>query len=500
MRFEVKTSIISLSILSAGHISAALSIKIRDNPLGIDYDPAPPPELGPALSAGALRNPAYLPAEIGGIVGAYVLVVFVIGIALLSIGRRLRLQTTVAKVAREVEILPAPATYMYPSPISPGSGATQKNFSWPSPEKTDRNPYIFPSTNRSPISPTIDSSVDLRIVEANKENLNRGLEDLYAHVMAQEEAKAAGKPPPEVSLPRDHFPMQQLPPASSQRQLTKEKPKPLGLNVDKPQKTQSRASSIISSLKSPRKSKGLKGLQISSPIPTPLSQTFPRDYASDEEPLSPISYNLPPPPPIPKDQVPYTHSRNNSSNASTDPSPVSPGASIAEQLAYAHPRQYQHHSRNPSQTSVASRDINVGLPSNPARKAALPSLVTRTATPPRPQQQSTASNPPSNNNSTRTLPFRAFDPPAGLASPSFSNSTKTTVLERTAPALLSPGLKTPWTAGVVPYSPYQPQTPMTPFSPRLVTKEERKMKKKLEGRAPVLEMIKSEDELWDSAY
>jgi hypothetical protein len=65
---------------------------------------------------------------------------------------------------------------------------------------------------------------------------------------------------------------------------------------------------------------------------------------------------------------------------------------------------------------------------------------------------------------------------------------------------MSPGLKTPWTAGATPYSPYQPQTPLTPYTPTLVTRQERKMRKKLEGRAPVLEMIKSDDEIWDSGY
>jgi hypothetical protein len=41
---------------------------------------------------------------------------------------------------------------------------------------------------------------------------------------------------------------------------------------------------------------------------------------------------------------------------------------------------------------------------------------------------------------------------------------------------------------------------MMPITPRLVTKEERKAKKKMEGRTPVLEMIKGDDEMWDSGY
>jgi len=76
--------------------------------------------------------------------------------------------------------------------------------------------------------------------------------------------------------------------------------------------------------------------------------------------------------------------------------------------------------------------------------------------------------------------------------------TKTTVLERNTP--LSPGLRTPWTAGAAPYSPYQPFTPVMPVTPRLVTKDDRKRAKKAEGRGPVRELVKTEDELWDSGY
>ncbi len=137
--------------------------------------------------------------------------------------------------------------------------------------------------------------------------------------------------------------------------------------------------------------------------------------------------------------------------------------------------------------------MNNPLQSNPQKKGLMVNTDS-TRNSPAPTQ------PPSNNNSTRSLPFRAFDPPLGISSPTFSQSTKTTVLERKAPAVMSPGLKTPWTAGAVPYSPYQPQTPLTPYTPTLVTRQERKMRKKLEGRGPVLEMIKSEEELWDSGY
>ena len=177
MRFVIETAITYLLILSVGTFSAALSIKLRSNPLGIDYDPAPSPEDGPPLSAGALRNPAYLPAEIGGIVGAYVFVTSVVGVALFTIGRRLRLAAERSKEALSVEMIQPRPVQQYPSPLSPSSGTSKQNFSWPSPQKADRNPYVFPTVN-SPQSPGCDPSIDVRVVEEDRQNLQRGLEDL----------------------------------------------------------------------------------------------------------------------------------------------------------------------------------------------------------------------------------------------------------------------------------------------------------------------------------
>ncbi|OBT67825.1 hypothetical protein VE03_02417 [Pseudogymnoascus sp. 23342-1-I1] len=447
-------------------------INARGNPLNIDWDPAPSPEDGPALSAGALRDKAYLPAEIGGIVGAYVFVVASLFLALFFVGRRLRKATELAAAQNDVEMLGGhmlnPAAY-YPSPISPTSAATAfQTAAWPTVEK-NQIPYIFPAQNCSPISPGTNPGVDSRIIEADREVLNRGLEDLYAHVMEQEEAKAAGLNVADMPAPTP------LPSASPQRQSTAsskrlDKIKPA--NLSSTEKTHSRASSLISSLKSPKR-KGIRGMKISSPMATPISTTFPATYASDEEPLSPRNYQPPPPPPVPQGQMPYQyHSRNNSSVQTlqtADPSPVSPTRSIAENLALA--------SMGPppnNRTIATNRPLNLTIPGAPSV------------------------NPSSASSSTRQLPFRAFDPPPGLSSPSFSHSTKTTVLERTTP--LSPGLKTPWSAGATPYSPYQPFTPLVPITPRLITREDRKAMKKLEPKSPVMEMVKDKDDLWDSGY
>lgn len=442
-------------------------IKARDYPLNIDWDPAPSPEDGPPISAGALRDKAYLPAEIGGIVGAYAFIVAVTLLALLVVGRRLRRATELAAKPKDVEMLDGALANkaFFPTPASPASAfIASQNLPWPSPEKNNRNPYVFPSQSYSPVSPASNPAVDSRIVEADREVLHRGLEDLYAHVMVQEYAKAAGFNVADMPAPIP------LPSASPQRQSTTSTK---GLDkVKAPEKSHFRTSSIISSIKSPRR-KGIRGMRISSPIPTPLSSTFPHNYASDEEPLSPRHYQPAPPPPVPKDQVPYPyHSRNNSSvNTSTNPSPVSPTRSIADNLASL-----------PTGPPRNNRSIATARPPN----LTIPSISTSNL------------SPVSATNSTRQLPFRAFDPPPGLSSPSFSHCTKTTVLERTTP--LSPGLKAPWSAGAVPYSPYQPFSPLIPITPRLVTREDRKAMKKMEPKSPVMEMVKGEDELWDSGY
>ncbi|RDL41730.1 Uncharacterized protein BP5553_01709 [Venustampulla echinocandica] len=462
----------------------------RRRALGIDWSPAPPPEDGPPLSAGALRDKSLLPVEIGAIVGAYLFSLCVVGLALILISRKLRrrLELAISTKSADVEMIqpqPKPSA-IYPSPISPCS---PRNFSYPSPVKTEQNPYVFPNSNISPITPPgTDIFVDHRIVEADRDMAQQDLEDIYAHVMAQEEAKAAGLNPKEMPPPA---PIPTLGPQRQNSPKKNEKARPANINIDDNKSTKSRASSIMSILKSPRK-KSVRSMQISSPMLTPASATFPRDNtASDEEPLSPRYYKPPPPPPVPANQVRYAHSRDTSNIT-----PTSPTRSIAEQLAPYGPGSQQHRP-NPSQNSFQS--VQEDPASATSTNSQTPLYPTRKQSP---HPNPTGSNPTaSNNGSTRTLPFRQFEP--SLKSPSFRPATKTTVLERKPASNTGPltgGLKTPWSAGAVPYSPYQPFTPMMPITPRLVTKEDRKAMKKAEKRAPVTEMVRSDDEIWDDGY
>jgi hypothetical protein len=522
----------------------------KNNPLNIDWYPAPSPEDGPPLSANASRNKALLPYQISGIVGAYLLCVCVVGVGIFFVSRKLRRQLT-ATWGKDIEMLETQYTTQsvkFPdaSPISPG-GTRQdisasprsfnRNFSWPVQEKAAPAPYVFPATSPhepySPYSPKTPPSVenpavDTRIVERDQHMMERDLEDIYAHVMEQEDAKAAGVAVKEMPLP---LPLQGpasparigSPSAKGSPSKKIEKQRPANIMVpEESRSVGSRASSIISSIISPRSKNGFKkNMRISSPILSPKDTAFVQKGTEEErEPLTPRYYAPPPPTPVPKDQAPY-HGRKES-QISMD---GGPSRSIAEQLSpYGPGSESAFHKHNPSQASIASslspRASNLTLPSSP-RPA--PRLVT----PAHPQLPPTPGlsnnpyigiNPPAAQtqtsiaSSTRRLPFRQFQESPVSPSQSSFHTVKTTVLERKAEdngpktgGLRTGGIpKTPFSGGAVPYSPYQPFTPMMPITPRLVTREERKAREKMERkmglRSPQMEKELVSGDIWDSGY
>ncbi|PSS15022.1 hypothetical protein M430DRAFT_29040 [Amorphotheca resinae ATCC 22711] len=503
----------------------------RSNPLNIDWGPAPPPEDGPPLSAGASRNKSLLPAQISGIVGAYLLSACIVSIGIFLVGRSLRRRIAAAYKARDIEMIetvPHSINTQFNPQFNPQSPASPRSFnspsSWTSQEKSAPNPYVFPPTSprspRSPYSPTTppsfgDPNVDSRVVERDQQLMERDLEEIYSYVMQQEEAKAAGVPISEMPLPAKLQNAGPAPPAASQRSPAKkaEKQRPANIMLvpeESKSPKSSRASSIISSIVSPRKSGFKKNLRISSPIQSPKDGNYPGGTAEEREPLTPRYYAPPPPPPIPTDQVPYQPTRQNSGN-----SVASHTRTIAEQLEPYGPGSTSAFHNNRSQASFGSQLSGPTLPSSPKPRSSLfpiststpgPSNNLNTASPNSAVTPSSTITPSSATSSMRQLPLRQFEPP--MASPSyasFQQSTKTTVLERTTPdpskGPTTAGLKTPWSAGAVPYSPYQPFTPMFPISPRLVTREDRKKMKKQEkkmGLSPRTELVA--DDLWDSGY
>ncbi|KAI0201558.1 hypothetical protein F4808DRAFT_104492 [Astrocystis sublimbata] len=503
------------------------------------FDPTPSPEEGPPFSAGALRNPAYLPAQIGAIVGSYALSLVLVAGILLLLAKTRRSHLTAGETG-----LDSHEEYglQFAFPQGDKTGNNSPGYPFPYPAQTPKSPiknfsYPIPPTptaeqGQTPYTTSgsfstyststlgINPLVDHRVVAADREMAQQQLEEMYRYVMEHEEAKAAGTPieAPPSPLVKQQFPRSD-PPKQNTPKRGKNKPTNLNLSQTEPQK-QSRASSFLSALKSPlKKSHKEKGMSISSPIMTPMSGTFPRHEGEEMNVIPPRQYAPASPPPVPTNQPAYLQ---NSKHAGAGVAPITPPdlspestQSIDERLGaqYGHMR---HDSRAPSEfdpmsaTSERSTAPLIGLPSSPKHNARFPSLPASPKsggtfpslpaspkpgatfpTSPRPGQSFSRPNAPSAVRTGGTLPLRAYEP--ALSSPS-AQTTKQTTFERAAP--LSPGMRTPWTGAPVPYTPYQPFSPVVPVTPSLVTKADRKRMKQLQPKTPTMAMVQDTEDVW----
>ncbi|KAF6808713.1 hypothetical protein CSOJ01_07385 [Colletotrichum sojae] len=535
-----------LVFLSSANAVPSLDVR-NSNPLNINWDPAPPPEDGPPASANALRDPAYLPYQVGAIVGSYGVSLVLVAVLLLLLSKRRReaLSAGDDEIDFDLPVEPKspPPKLVLQVPASPRSipRSPVRNFSYPSPEDYNTpeypsappTPYIAPPPPPPPglvHAPGTDYTVDQRVVAKDKRMAQTQLEEMYKYVMEQEEAKAQG-----ITLQGSPVmsggPQLPLPPPNNANfgrpTLKKEKHKPANLNLaeeGKPEK-QSRASSILSALRSPKKAKQTRGISISSPIMTPMTGTFPRqEYAQEMSAIPPRQYAPPPPPPVPTHQAPYgVHQHDGQVSPITpDHSPEST-QSIDERIggqipiAIADPPGHgrgqgssssnaygNSHARMPSAAPSAASEVDpnsatterstaplIGLPQSPKPGARFSGMTLPSSPKPGASFRNKA---PSAVRTGGALPLRAYEP--ALSSPSLaSQTTKQTVFERTGP--LSPsGARTPATGMAVPYSPYQPFTPCVPMTPSLVTKADRKRMRKLEPKTPTLEMVRSDDDIW----
>ncbi|KAL2202986.1 hypothetical protein CC79DRAFT_1192313 [Sarocladium strictum] len=502
--------------------------KSDNNPLNINWDPAPAPEDGPAISANALRDKSYLPAQIGAIVGAYAFSLVLVAITLLCLAKKRREHLKAAnddadyaeyvpdsKDTSEERFDPTIAANAFTSydhiqrlQIPGAAGAPVSpvpNFSYPSPTRTEFNdpgPYIHPSPISTIGAPGVNFQVDQSVVAADRAMAQQQLEEMYKYAFEHEEAKQNGRamePPMPPVAQAERYSTSDRSTKSTLSKKERNKPANLNIGAANEEKTQSRTSSLLSALRSPKK-KAPKGVNISSPIMTPQSATFPRQEGQELGGIPPRHYAPPPPPPIPGMSSANTSRHNNGAPLTPDISPQSVQSideRIAVQLDTA--RAISTHNRNMSQapteydpesaTSMHSSAPLVGLPASPRsptfHRPSLPSS-------PKPGASFSRPNPPSAVRTGGSLPFRAYE--SSLASPS-AQTTKQTVFERKGPLSPTTG-RTPFTASAVPYSPYQPNTPIVPMTPSLVTKEDRKRMKRLVPKTPTLQMVESSEDVW----
>ena len=496
--------------------------------------PAPPPGKGPPIADSALRDPSYLPAQISGIVGAYVFSVLVIGTAILFVGRRLRRAAQASPQSLAMEMMKPVKTDMPkafdPSPISPAksqniygqtpeSNVDMKN-NWPSPNKSARNSSGWGSIAKGHRrqAPSVQSSVvtfDESVIEDDKERNQREMERLYAAVMDHDEKKstsavnlAGGEQPqaqnpaelqhlrspqqasfnPSVHLPRLDTKSPGRNQAKSPRTSTK--PTPLSLH--------SRNSSR-SSFGSFSKKRGVRDLPISPPMGSPDLIPDYNDAYGESEPLTPKVYDDPGPPPLPPQQQQQRamKSRENVMDAT--------------RLSPQHARFPEHTFRVPKSPAFPGVQPipESGRPvmnAPESENATSQRDLTKSKRTPHPLALRTQA-PLSGSNAPNHHPLRSAPLPLRQHHPTNYNANrppsmiKATVLERKVP---NSSLRTPAT-GVpqTPYSPYMPFTPLTPMTPsRLVTREERKRREKEEGRrvATIDDAVEEEPDMWGDAY
>ncbi|KAL8729410.1 MAG: hypothetical protein Q9181_005020 [Wetmoreana brouardii] len=509
------------------HVSLATAVPKSLWHVSIFRGPAPSREDGPPLSANSLRDPSYLPAQIGAIFAAYILSVLIIGSGLLFVGRRLRRAAEASPRTLAMEMVkpvrsetphafdPSPVSPAAKNPYGPSPSSTldMKN-NWPSPEKSC-NSVRWPSVKGRGYQPSIQSSVvtfDESVIEEDRAKNQNEMERLYAAVMEHEELKSTGSlPPKEPSQPQHPPELQHLrtnalsscPASPPLRADTKSPARTLTISPKKsirpsPIMTHSRNSSR-SSFGSFSKQRGIRNLPISPPMVSPeLVPEHVHQYG-ETEPLSPRFYDPGPPPPTP------------------------PAREAQAQAQRKHQESHEGSLRSPRQTSFreATRTPRTSIPTfqtvpesthehTEPTQSTHPTIqhsnlqLSKTKRAPAPLHLQTQTS----SGSTGTLPLRSAPLPFRNLNTTTRNGDrppsmiKATVLERKVPdrhLLATPRTGVPMT----PYSPYMPFTPLTPMTPsRLVTREERKQKEREEGRRVVTveDRVEEEGEIWGDAY
>lgn len=406
------------------------------------------------------RNNNELKYEVAEIVGAYLFWLFLTGLVILLVGKRLRrkqqssnrtlgmqmINKTSKPTLREIEA--GPRSPMGPlSPKSPGKMLSLKSWAMGH-NKSKQSDSSFS---------TLATKVDERVIDEDKSRNMDEMAKLYAAVMAHDEERgsnlarssAGSSPiiddgpvtPKSPSYPPEMAHPAYIPPGSPKSYPISHyepmPPPPMPMENDEQQ--------LLSDEPTPRKNKNAALSILSSTTSRFTSSTTPRGR----------------------------------------PSPITVrGQPISKPLGSADLRQS---AMSPSATSIASTVYTPGPPPPTPGRVPAP-IAEEFEMHGRPQLTSLASS--SSTKEVKPLPFRQYQDPLKSAP-----ATKTTFLDRRTSAMNGPKTGVPKT----PYSPYCPTTPMTPITPRrLLNKEEIKKNKKQYAMKVVAEndLVQSDNDMW----
>ena len=481
--------------------------------VNLDYGPAPSPEDGPPFSAHASRDRALLPAQVCGLVGAYIGSLLITVVLLVTVGRPLRRKSqlymdSATKMVR-------PTTAFDASPISPGS-----QRSWYSPRRLKTNSSALSSVKSGTdiASPGLESnaSFDLWVLEADKAARERELEDLYAAALEQEERGLRVQTDVFTAGPSKNDVCPRSTPRLPKINTSAMSNASLRVPTDSP----TSARSPIRAIYPPRSAHHAQHTDLASP--GPLNPQYTRLTRGQ-----PVSPNLPTTTrrfaestPIPSHVSGHGGSRRFRKTLRhlhiSNPMPRSP-SEISDQDARTPltPRYYTDPGTPPSpptrsEAPTTPATYNSGTDDEDATEEIdqirdLPKSAPQRNSEWQHHGLTLATAEPSTSTSTLgSLPFRAAaneqsSQPAH--SPAFN--TKLTFIERRRDRFdgARTGAATPHTP-YTPYTPYMPFTPVTPVTPHLTSRAERKQRERERSRkAPAEEdRVLEEAEMWGSAY
>ncbi|KAF2103827.1 hypothetical protein NA57DRAFT_50694 [Rhizodiscina lignyota] len=503
------------------------------------------------------NNRSLIPAQICGIVGAYFLTIVVIGICLLTFGRRMRREAQYGSGLLEVEMVKPTQKIHDPSPMSPAS--TTRSWMKSAFGRGRKGSMTSASNISAPVSPGIGAGHESFDTKIMQENRQREMELLYQAVMEHDAKKASTTDVTAVD-PEEEEEEPPMSPAS-------------------PHPQQEQFQSVEDS--SPNKPKDKRLLRIQ----TERGQDVPRDLASPLSPNSPGNLNspvraiYPPDSPIPDGpQSPRSPIRagSHASQSYPRPPPYAQGLPASPRSILSNGNRSSRGSITSGQTAVTNksgrktlRNLRISSPGQKGeeddeeRQPLSPGIqspgaqtphtgksfnsVTTTHTMiteddedeeyerrryeayesldkvqplPRPAPQRASSHPSnqelhtqasnkslkSAGSSTATLPLR--NPAYQIDVNVPPTPVKTTYLETRKMG----GARGPLTAGLTPmtgvpmtpYSPYMPFTPITPVTPHLINKRERKMRLKDDRRRVMArdegDLVQSPKEIWGDDY
>lgn len=477
----------------------------------------------PPLDLHRTTDIALLPAQICGIVGAYFLTVVVIGICLLTFGRRLRRQAQFGTgLAPEVEMIKSPHRQYEPSPLSPASSTK----SWMKNTFGRGRKNSMSTTNSragsAPGSPGFDpnhASFDARVLQNNKDRAQQEMEMLYQAVMAHDAQKGSSATDVNAIDPADEEP-QYDPQDAAYRPKDK---RVLRVATGRHQEIPRDLASPIS----PYSPGNVGGEGPRSPVRAiyppespslngPVSPRSPGRVGSGNYSRPAVPQGLPASPRSPRESIASGHSstsktrkalRNLRISAPKDAvddderTPLTP-KTFGDQLASGQPP--TPHTGKSYASATTQHTMITEESDDDYENLDKPQPL------PRPAPQRSPSHPDNLNagrsaaSSTSTLPLRNQSTMPDVA----PTPVKTTFIETRQKGIprgpMTAGLTPRTGVPMTPYSPYMPYTPITPVTPHLVNKRERKAMQK-ETRKRVLakdegDLVESQEDMFGSAY